>query len=76
MGTLLRKELEKLGLTVRGKGLLIGVQTDNSQKIVQEALKKGLLLVPAANNTVRLLPPINIREEACYEALEILKKIL
>lgn len=58
---------------VRGKGLLIGVEfTKDPSPIVKMARERGLLVVTAGCNTVRVVPPLNISEE---EALEGVSKL-
>ena len=59
---------------VRGVGLLLGLQlTGDSRAFVAHARSNhGLLLVPAADNVVRILPPLNIGEaeiRACVDKL-------
>jgi acetylornithine/N-succinyldiaminopimelate aminotransferase len=72
---------------IRGQGLLLGVGLDASKVIVpegstlalvavNEAMKNGLLIVPAGPGTVRLLPPLNVTDEEIDEALAILKTTL
>jgi acetylornithine aminotransferase/acetylornithine/N-succinyldiaminopimelate aminotransferase len=61
---------------VRGLGGLIGmVMTENDEAagVVAKLTKAGLLLVPAANNTIRFLPPLNVTAEEVAEALKIVK---
>jgi 4-aminobutyrate aminotransferase len=59
---------------VRGKGLMIGVEIVRDQKtkerepdfrdtIVRRAFTKGLLLLGAGENTIRIAPPLMIDEE-------------
>ena len=59
---------------VRGKGLMIGIEIVRDQKtkeragdvrdaIVDRAFEKGLLLLGAGENTVRIAPPLVIDEE-------------
>ena len=59
---------------VRGKGLMIGVEIVRDQKtkerardlreaIVDRAFEKGLLLLGAGENTIRIAPPLVIDEE-------------
>ena len=57
---LIKKHGNKI-TSIKGKGFMIGIEclSDNG-KIAEEALKNGLLLVPAANNVLRILPPLNI----------------
>ncbi len=62
---------------VRGKGLMIGIEIKKPVKALQEAgIKKGLLLLSAGKQTVRLLPPLTISYEEINEGLTILKDIL
>ena len=75
-GKMLREGLEEIFPgRVRGLGLLLGFETDNAQRFVERALKEGLLLVPAAGNVVRLLPPLIVREEECRQALDIIRHV-
>jgi acetylornithine/succinyldiaminopimelate/putrescine aminotransferase len=78
MGTTLMSELKNLPgvYEVRGRGLLIGITVDDSRAVVQKALENGLLLVPAGERVVRLLPPLNVTIRECEEALEKLRKSL
>jgi acetylornithine/N-succinyldiaminopimelate aminotransferase len=49
---------------VRGLGLLIGIEINGvANEIVKLALKENLLLLPAGENTVRLLPPLTVTEK-------------
>jgi acetylornithine/N-succinyldiaminopimelate aminotransferase len=58
---------------VRGAGLLLGLQCrDNNIDVAKALLKKGLLVVPAWDNVIRLLPPLIITEQHIDEALAIL----
>ncbi len=63
---------------LRGKGLLIGVELKDksSREITLKCLEKGLLVVPAGERVVRLLPPITIEEDTLIEGLRILESVL
>jgi acetylornithine aminotransferase/acetylornithine/N-succinyldiaminopimelate aminotransferase len=63
---------------VRGFGGLIGlVMTEEEPgSVVARLTKAGLILIPAANNTVRFLPPLNVTAEEITEALRIVKESL
>ncbi len=77
MGEFLKQRLKKLPVReVRGRGLLLGVVVDEPQSLVEKAMERGLLMVPAAGNTVRLLPPLNVTEEECLKAVEIIEDSL
>ena len=56
---------------VRGKGLMIGVECiEKNSVITDQAFQNGLLLVNAANNVIRFLPPLNISENEVMEAVK------
>lgn len=68
---------------VRGKGLMIGVEIvrdkktkeragDLRNKIVDRAFEKGLLILGAGENTVRVAPPLVIDEEQAEYAVRTL----
>ncbi|HTC64090.1 MAG TPA: acetyl ornithine aminotransferase family protein [Candidatus Saccharimonadales bacterium] len=68
---------------VRGKGLMIGVEIVRDQKtkeragdlreaIVDLAFEKGLLLLGAGENTIRIAPPLVIDEEQAAFAVQTL----
>ena len=38
--------------------------------------KKGLLVVPASNNVVRLLPPLNINKKEAKKAISIISEVV
>ena len=55
---------------VRGTGLMLGLKCKVAPAdLVQAGYGEGLLTVPAADNVVRLLPPLNITEAEIDEAL-------
>jgi acetylornithine/N-succinyldiaminopimelate aminotransferase len=62
---------------VRGVGCLIGVELRGSAaSFVAEAMKRGLLLVSAGPQVVRLLPPLNVTTAQMDEALSIIEEVL
>ena len=81
-GDELKRGLEKLvgtrGLKeVRGMGGLIGmVVEDEPAQVVARLTEAGLILIPAANQAVRFLPPLNVSAEEIAEALRIVEKSL
>lgn len=63
---------------VRGLGGLVGVQLDANQDALQvcdRLAEAGLLLVVAAGNVLRFLPPLNVTREDLEQALEIWESI-
>jgi acetylornithine/N-succinyldiaminopimelate aminotransferase len=62
---------------VRGYGGLIGmVMAGEPASVVARLAKAGLILIPAANNTVRFLPPLNVTPEEIAEALRMVEASL
>jgi acetylornithine/N-succinyldiaminopimelate aminotransferase len=61
---------------VRGKGLLIGVKFHaNNGEVVNKLREAGMLTVAAAQNVVRLLPPLTIDESHIDECMGILERV-
>ena len=55
---------------VRGQGLLLGLKCRvPNTDLVQAGIAEGLLTVPAADNVVRLLPPLNLTDDDIAEGL-------
>ncbi len=64
-------------LSVKGKGLLMGIELKiPTSKFCSLARKKKLLLVPAANNVVRLLPPLNVKKNEIKIALRVIEECI
>ena len=62
---------------VRGKGLMVGLELKiPSSEIQQKALEKGLLLLTAGPNVVRLLPPLIISKEEIKKGIDIINEII
>lgn len=60
---------------VRGQGLMLGLKCNAEvASVVKAAYAQHLLTVPAADNTLRLLPALNIPDEDIAEAVNRLDK--
>lgn len=60
---------------IRGKGLMIGLKCKIPNiDLINAGYKKGLITVPGGDNTVRLLPPLNITNEEIDIAINMLDK--
>ena len=88
-GAQLRAAVEKLPLVreVRGAGLLLGVEVEDftplegeegtpALRLTRRLMAAGLLVVPAGEQTIRLLPPLNVSADECTEAIGILRGVL
>lgn len=61
---------------VRGLGMMIGIETSASlSKIVEAARQKGLIILTAGENVIRLLPPLTISREEIQQGIAILKEV-
>ena len=62
-------------IEVRGKGLMLGLKcAGKNVDLVKMCREEKLLLVPAASNTVRILPPLIITYREIEEAIMRLKR--
>jgi len=72
----LMKEFPSIIKDVRGVGLLIGLQLHEDQtKFIQKLLDNQLLTIRAAENVIRLLPPLNVKKQEIDVAIKIIKKV-
>ena len=61
---------------VRGKGFLIGIQLYKNQSIfIKKLMNNKLLTIRAAENVVRILPPLNVKKNEIDVALKIIDKV-
>ena len=72
---------------VRGAGLLLGIEVEDlpplegeegtvALRLTKRLIQAGLLVVPAGEQTIRLLPPLNVTAAECEEAAQILHHVL
>ena len=61
---------------MRGAGLLIGLQLYNDQtKFIQKLMDNKLLTIRAAENVIRILPPLNVKKQEIDIAIKIIRKV-
>ncbi len=72
----IKKKYPKIIKEVRGVGLLIGLQLFNDQNdFIKKLMDNKLLTIRAAENVVRILPPLNVKKKEIDLALKIIKKV-
>ena len=72
----IREKFPKLIKEVRGRGFLIGLQLHSDQtKFIRDLMKNKLLTIRAAENVVRILPPLNVNKKELDLALKIIKRV-
>ena len=72
----LKQNFPKIIKDIRGRGLLIGLQLYTDQTIfIKKLMNKKLLTIRAAENVVRILPPLNVKKREIDQALKIIDKV-
>jgi acetylornithine/N-succinyldiaminopimelate aminotransferase len=72
----IKEEFPKIIKEVRGVGLLIGLQLFNNQtKFVQKLMENKFLTIRAAENVIRILPPLTVKKKEIDLALKIIRKV-
>ncbi len=72
----IKNDYPKLIKEVRGVGLLIGLQLFNDQsKFIQKLQDNKLLTIRAAENVVRILPPLNVKKPEIDLSIKIIRKV-
>lgn len=81
-GKIFKEEIQKLikkydfVKKIDGKGLMLGIHLDiEANKVVGKAFDKGLLIIGAGNNVVRIVPPLNITIDEINKGLQILEEV-
>ena len=72
----IKNDYPKIIKEIRGKGLLIGLKLNIDQtKFIKKLMDNKLLTIRAAENVVRILPPLNVRKNEIDQALRVIKKV-
>ncbi|MBD1166898.1 aspartate aminotransferase family protein [Pelagibacterales bacterium SAG-MED09] len=72
----IKKKYPKIIKEVRGRGFLIGLQLQNDQtNFIKKLMDDKLLTIKAAENVVRILPPLNVKKSELDLALKIIEKV-
>jgi len=72
----LKEKYPKVIKQIRGRGFLIGIQLHKDQiKFIKKLMDNKLLTIRAAENVVRILPPLNVKKNEIDQALKIISKV-
>ena len=72
----LKEKYPKVIKEIRGRGLLIGIQLYKDQSnFIEKLMDNKLLTIRAAENVVRILPPLNVKKNEIDQALKIISKV-
>ena len=72
----LKKKYPNVIKDIRGRGFLIGIQLKKDQlNFIKKLMDNNLLTIRAAENVVRILPPLNVKKTELDLCLKILNKV-
>ena len=72
----LKKKYPYIIKEIRGKGLLIGIQLHIDQtNFIKKLMDNKLLTIRAAENVVRILPPLNVKKNELDKAIKIIDRV-
>ena len=72
----LKEKHPKIIKEIRGRGFLIGLQLYKDQtNFIKRLMDNKLLTIRAAENVVRILPPLNVKKSEINEALKIINSV-
>jgi acetylornithine/N-succinyldiaminopimelate aminotransferase len=72
----IKKKYPKIIKEVRGRGFLIGLQLHTDQThFIKKLMKNKLLTIRAAENVIRVLPPLNVKKSELDLALKIIERV-
>ncbi len=73
---ILKKKYPKIIKEIRGIGLLIGIQLwEDQTNFINKLMENQLLTIRAAENVIRILPPLNVKKSEIDTALKIISKV-
>ena len=73
---LLKEKYPKVIKQIRGRGYLIGIQLYKDQSnFIKKLMDQKLLTIRAADNVVRILPPLNVKKRELDQAIKIIDKV-
>ena len=72
----LKEKYPKIIRDIRGRGLLIGIELKIDQtKFIKNLMDNNLLTIRAAENVVRILPPLNVKKSEIDQAIKDYNKV-
>jgi len=72
----LKEKYPKIIKEIRGRGFLIGLQLYKDQtNFIKKLMDNKLLTIRAAENVVRILPPLNVKKSEIDQALKIIDNV-
>lgn len=78
MGAYLKEQLKKLSpRDIRGLGLMVGIDLDcDCKSLVEQSLKKGVLINNTGEHTIRLIPPLVVGKDEIDTVVNVIGQSL
>ena len=74
--TKIKDKYPKIIKEVRGRGFLIGLKLHGNQTdFIKKLMNNKLLTIRAAENVIRILPPLNVKKSELNQAIKIIIKV-
>ena len=74
--TKIKDKYPKIIKEVRGRGFLIGLKLHGNQTdFIKKLMDNKLLTIRAAENVIRILPPLNVKKSELNQAIKIIIKV-
>ena len=72
----IKDKYPKIIKEVRGRGFLIGLKLhDDQTDFIKKLMDNRLLTIRAAENVIRILPPLNVKKPELSQAIKIITKV-
>ncbi len=72
----IKKNFPNIIKEIRGRGFLIGLQLyEDQSNFIKKLMDNKLLTIRAAENVVRILPPLNVKKKELIQAIKIINKV-
>ena len=72
----IKNKYPKIIKEIRGKGFLLGIELyEDQNRFIKLLMDNKLLTIKAAENVVRILPPLNVKKKEIDLAIKILNKV-
>ena len=72
----LKEDFPNIIKEIRGRGFLIGIRLHKDQtNFIKKLMDNKLLTIRAAENVIRILPPLNVKKKEIDQAIKIINKV-
>ncbi len=63
--------------SIRGKGMMIGIEcAEETSGLIPQLIEKGLLVLAAGPTVIRLLPPLTVTKDEIDQAVSVIRDVL